>query len=184
MSLVNIVDDNNNVADVDSLTKAINTINAEHNEIHLGNSYCAGYTVDIAGSASHYTILATPNTTRYLHLVFEIATEGETELSIYEDVTVATSLSGTALTARNRDRNSSNASSGLFYQGATPANVTLGSTRIYPIPCHWGTKSFEGGNNRAQNEIILKPNKKYAYVIKNASAAANYVGYVFNWYER
>lgn len=172
-----------NEVEIDSTIKGLTVINADHHEIHDSDSYCAGYTVDVTGSSSHYSIFVTP-ASGYFHMVFDIATEGETDLAIYEGITCETSLSGTAITARNRDRNSDNTSSALIYQGASSSNITKGTTRIYPHACHWGTKNQVGSDQRGQAELILKQNTKYLYAIGNASASANYVGYTYSWYEK
>ena len=115
MGLANITDADGKMVDVDDDFYSLATIDTILKSIRDGLSYIASYSLDIAGSASHYGILTTPNASRYLHLNFKFSNESEVGLSIYENVTVSSSLAGTSLTAYNKNRDSSNTSSGLLY---------------------------------------------------------------------
>jgi hypothetical protein len=179
MGLVNIVDESNvNVADVDSKYKSLVTRTNSFKSLQDGDSYMASHSIDIALSASHYGVLVTPNTTNNFYLTLVINQEGESDFSIYEDITVSTSLSGTALSIYNKDRSSANTSSGLAYQGPTVTDVTLGSTIIH-------TQHFHSSEPKTIGPIKLDSNSKYGITFTNESTtAANYISYNYYWDEK
>jgi hypothetical protein len=178
MGLVNINDKDGNELNLDDYTLGIPTLSDDESMINKSLGYTASYALDIASLASHYGILTTPNTTDYIHLIFEIETEQETHLVIYENITASSSLSGTALTIYNNDRNSANTSSGLAYYSPTVTDVTLGSTTI--LTRHW-----TGTDTKRTRKLILDANKKYAFTIRNDSTAnASYTSYSYQWFEK
>ena len=99
---------------------------------------------------------------------------------IYESPTIG-SATGT-LTAYNRNRNSSNTTGATvqYFDESDAGNVT-GGTLIY----HENLGAGKGVANAtgARDEIILRQNTGYAFILENEGAAANIHNIVLNWYE-
>lgn len=151
-------------------------IDIDHHEVHCGDSYSATRAVDLGNGASDTIIINVPNNaTKRYHLVADVNTELEAELNIYEGAT--TGADGTAITNYNRDRNSANTSTLAITH--TPTNPS-GGTLIYTS--HWGSGRTFGGETRGQQEIILKNNTKYRFVITNSTANNNYISWRFSHY--
>ena len=93
---------------IDKSTRAIETIEYEHHEIHEGSHYLIVDVVDLAISNERDIQITTPNTTKWTHLVFALDSENEIEWYLYQNVTINTP--GTAVTPINNDRNSAKTS--------------------------------------------------------------------------
>lgn len=151
-------------------------VDVDHHEIHCGDSYMATRVVDLGNGASDTIILNVPNETikRY-HLIVSITSEAECDFGIYEGATTVSD--GTALTQYNRDRNSTN-TTGIttFHSPNTPAAGTLIENR------HWGSGKSSGGETRGAQEIILKNNTKYRFIVTNSTTNANHISWEINHY--
>lgn len=165
------------------------SIASEHHEIHCGDSYTTGYVVDLSNGASIDYVLITPDwgnpvsgddpfgnqTIKVAHLLGELNVENEAEFWFYESPTITDN--GTALTVRNRNRNSSNTDFLSVYYGATISVVgdmlehgMLGSG-----------KSAGCGVNRT-DEWILKNNTAYLLRVTNKTTSDNYHTIRFQYY--
>jgi hypothetical protein len=161
----------------DSATNSLQTIDYAHHEIHGGSHfYVADYT-DLGSGSTYNIVIATPNTTKWAHLVFEFNHELETTIVITEGI--STDADGTAITEVNNDRNSATTATTVFTH--TPTNPT-GGTVIWQQRLGSGRK--EGGGSRNDNEIILKQNTKYLVAFTNNSgSASSLTNWWFEWYE-
>ena len=145
-------------AEIDSMTRAINTISHAHHEIHEGSHFKADRQ-DIALSTTDTIelLLTTPDTTKWVHFLLTMQSTGEVVVELYEGTTV--SAEGTAITPINRNRNS--ATKSVVVVTHTPS-VSSDGTKLTE---NWiGTTGFKediGDTLRDNSEIILKQNTKY-----------------------
>lgn len=162
--------------EVDALSRALLMIQFEHHEIHEGDAYRAGFTKDVANAGTAAIGLVTPDTTEYLHMRPAVDMELEANVKIYEGATLS---GGSAITPRNSNRNSDNASAATLTSDPTfdvgsatlLANLTLGSGRS------------SGGNQSADFEWVLKRNTKYLFLVTNNTANSNQINIRLFWYE-
>jgi len=115
---------------IDSVTHALQTIEYEHHEIHSGSSFTCDFVQDVGSGATLSTIVITPNTTKWLHLVYEIEVQDESEFTIYEGAITGT---GTTITIYNRDRNNASTSSTIAQSGVIA--ITTGNNSHKKISC-------------------------------------------------
>jgi len=169
-------------AQLDASTGAIATIEYEHHEIHSGSSYMAWamQKTSNADDKSTTVTLTTPNTTKWFHLIPFGETTGEAHFIVKEGVTIGTKTSD--VTAYNRNRNSTKTSAGtLQYFDEDATGEVTGGTQIYHE--HLGAGRTSADATTGRDEIILKQNESYSFVIENEGAAANIHNIILNWYE-
>jgi len=183
---------------IEEETKALIVIDYAHHEVHNGNSYMAHYDLTTSSANDHQTAIGftTPNTTKWLHLLIRIAASSPAEFSI-DEVPTIDDEKGTALVAYNRDRNSSNISGILSLASTAVAGqaTSYTNTQIAAASYSAGTiighyllaggkgPRVVGGTNRGSQEIILKQNTKYLFLMQNIGANANLHEIHLNWYE-
>lgn len=161
---------------IDASTESLNFINYEHHEIHSGSHFFVGDYTTLANGATYDILFVTPNTLKYSHMIFEIATKAEATFAYYEDVT--TSNDGTTIAMFNRNRVIATAPGTNFYHTPTVTNVgTLIGRGIF------GSGKQAGGSIRDSNEFVLKPNKKYLLRVTNNTVSDNWYDWFFDWYE-
>ncbi len=162
----------------DEKTKALNTVDYSHHEIHSGSSFTSCHKADVANGANLDILVVTPNTTKWSHLTYELEVEAETDVNIYEAPTA--SNNGTPLAVFNRDRNSSKTAGTTVFHTPTIAGGSEGTL----IRCwHLGSGKTFGGGDRGTHEIILKQNTKYLIRLTNATTGNNYMSVKVDWYE-
>lgn len=180
----------NPVGKLDKTTRAKETIEYEHHEVHAGDSYISDV-VDTSMGDGDTLVLAfkTPNTTKWAHMVVSGWCKTAGHVDIIEAPTWTTGT-GSQNPIYNRDRNSSNTSvlledtTGTF---TASSNMVLnptgesGGTVIHDF--YMGTDKKTGGEiPRGIAEFILKQNT--AYIIKLTADAASSAGQIIlNWYE-
>lgn len=165
-----------NTIGVDKATRSIQTIDYAHHEIHEGDHYFVKGWMDLTNAQVFDFLATTPDTLKWAHMLVEFSAEAESHITIYEGTT--TSADGTAVTAVNRDRNSSN-TAGLVVTH-TPTITGVG-TQIASYKM--GSSQKTGGTVRANAELILKQNTKYLIRITNDTALNNWFDYLADWYE-
>jgi hypothetical protein len=183
---------------VDSITHTLQTIDYAHHEIHSGSFFTCHYSQTSPTNVGEMTIIAfnTPNSDKLVHMFAFASSTAASIFTIYE----ASALDvgeGTQLTVYNRNRNSSKTSD-ITSVEATPvvnkatsfsvvqaASANLVTT--YPIHKKYLGAAAAGadtsGETRENDEIILKKNTQYAFVIENTTADDNTHNIVLNWYE-
>jgi hypothetical protein len=163
---------------LDNMSKAIETIEYEHHEIHGGTMFRAGEEVALANDGTRVIHVKTPDTTKWAHMVYQMSNTLEAEFEFYEGPTV--SNVGTAVPSYNRNRNSATAATTLVYHTpTTSASGTLLATR------REGIGKTAGGSSRGVAEWILKQNTSYLLVFTSRAGAGttNYVNWWIVWYE-
>jgi len=158
---------------------------SEHWRIHQGTHFFAGYywaDVD-TGSATVYLNLVVPaaSGSKEIHARFEGTSSFNGTWALYEGASC--SGNGTALTAYNSDRNSTNAATMLVYRDPTVSGAgtqimsqVAGSDSSTPNGSRMGDTAQRG------NEIILKYATKYlmAFTTKTDNCR---VSMAVQWYE-
>lgn len=182
---------------IDSQTRAWNTIEYEHHEIHAGSSFTCHYN-NTCTNTGEMTMIAfnTPNTTKWIHIVFEAQVTAGAYMAIYETADLDVD-EGTDLTIWNRDRNSLTASvvstvettpeagKATSYTEAQAAGATL-STASELMRHYMGAATVGAdvsGQSRAVAEFILKQATQYAFVIVSTSNDDNEHNLILSWYE-
>ena len=172
---------------IDSSTRAINTIDYTHHEIHAGNHFFLSGVFKDTGSGVTKTFgVNLPAGSKEAHMVFALSSNGEMEFRMYEGTSGSTFYNGgTGVTPLNSNRASSNTS--ILTIVGQPNHVASGvSTALFHNihgqsglnPQKPGTP---GGGGR-EAEIIFAPGKKYL-VIMTSGAADNDMNYTAEWYE-
>lgn len=193
---------------LDMATRSLQVIDCDHHKIHAGNSFMAHNAQEVTDIGKRSAItFKTPNTTKWAHMVVTIQSTEETVALLLEAAVIDSGSAGepTALTALNRNRNSSVAS-GFISQHATPvtgdvsvwteallqdagagdadwavttetelARIALGAS-INPV------RSF-GGISRGTQEIVLKQNTVYMILMTSGTANDNIMQITLDWYE-
>jgi len=181
----------NRLAAIDKSTRAVETIQYEHHEIHAGDSYHVFHAdEDVADKERIVISFKTPSTTKWIHMLSEMAASGEAEFTLYEGMTI-TDNTGTPRLVYNRNRNSGN-TSGVLDTSANPdaanrmtLNADMGSGSAYgEVLEHavFGDGKKIGGESRGTNEWVLKPNTIYAFSAVSR-AASNKIHVHLEWYE-
>lgn len=165
---------------IDASTNTLQTIEYEHHEIHSGSSFNT-CDVQLVDTTTIKWQITTPAGTKYSHMVFNVAGNGEIYASITEG---SDRVDGTAMAEINRNRVGTPNVAGTIITrtptgGTTDGAVTLcqvraGSTGV-------SGKTVSGGGARGQNEFVLKPSTKY--IASVTTYAATYVSIEFDWYE-
>ncbi len=167
--------------------------------LHEGWSFVAAGSQTTANADTNMTILTllTGNGVKVPHMFVRASVTGAAWLRIYEAPTIVNNTGTSVVTVYNRNRNSVNMSSVYdtktnpnkinsvtFWDetDAAGANITLGDgTLIYPEQIGAGRSS--AGITRGEDEFILKPATKYAFVLANLGATANTHNIILDWYE-
>lgn len=174
---VAINDSEGNQAIVDSMTGGLPVLEYEHHEIHEGDHYFIDIFDDIANGGIYELLLVTPNTTKWIHLVYEYLWQTEGEFELFEGV--ATDADGTVVPNFNNNRNSLNTAGMVVTH--TPTNPTGGTSFSHN---QIGNGKSIGGSRRADQEKILKPNTKYLMRASNQTIGfSNLFNIQLDWYE-
>lgn len=163
---------------LDEVTGYLTFIDVFHHHTHAGEAFISGDLIDLGNGAIRDILIVTPNTTYWAHMFITITTESETDLKVYEGTTA--SNNGTAITAFNKDRNSTSVATTLIFHTPT---VAPGSEGVMLPPMHWGSGKGVGGGERSSEEWVLKQNTKYLLRITNATTSANQTNTILRWYE-
>ena len=165
---------------VDRATKATTTINYAHHEIHDGSHYYIKGYVELDTDADIDFCITTPDSTKWGHMLFSISGTSITTIEIYEGSTYSTA--GSAVTAINNNRNSTNTS---VMSIASERSITALGTKISASKFGTATNPgnpLAGGSAAREDEVILKQNTSYTFRIISG-ADGNTIDYRANWYE-
>ena len=161
------------VAAKETISGGFKSIDIPHARIHLSQHYTASDAATVNATTKNYLVI-TPDTTTRCHFTYSIEGDGKATIVFNETGTV--SANGTQITAYNNDRNSANAATLLVYKDPT---VTGAGTTIENDLLGSGKKT--GGENRNEEEFILKQNTKY--LLRLTTTANVDVVVDFHWYE-
>lgn len=141
-------------------------IDYDHHQVHEGESFQASYLISSlasGSSADFYINVPTIATSTYLpHLTAEVISTAETELFLYEEATFTST--GTALSAYNRNRDSSRTCLISFGHSAT---INSTGTQIWT---GLTGSNRTAGSDREGSEFILKSNTLYGLRVTSRSA--------------
>ncbi len=160
---------------VDAASGALLVIDTVHEKIHNNIHYDLSYSAVIGGGLPAEVRFATPDTTRWSHLVWSFTSDDAYTITVSE-VTTKTHEAGNVLLPLNSNRNSNNTSGMTWCH--TPGGAGAGNTIF----------SFSGGANKTVTtaigrfERILKQNT--AYLASIVGANTDVVHMTFDWYER
>lgn len=163
---------------VDKATDSLQTIEYEHHEIHAGSHYYVAETLELGSGSVTTFAVQTPNTTQWTHMVFNLTSAFDMTMKIFEDSS-ANMSSGSATTAFNSNRNSSNSTTLVIRQNPT---ITTTGTQIYIYRSGGSVVRNNAGSISRENELVLKQNTTYLFQI-TSNAASNAIGYLADWYE-
>jgi len=164
----------------DASTHAQTVIFYAHHEVHSGSYYRSGMNYSLANGNVATFGLTTPNTTKWLHMTWQLTTSADGVFTLLEDVT--SFAGGAAVTPLNHNRNSLNVSGATCIRGMTgvsPITPTGGTTILSAILSTGKGSSVE---RSAEEEFILKQNSKYLFSYTNGTSV-NVIRFLFNWYE-
>ena len=164
---------------IDSSTRAINTIDYAHHEVHGGSSYWAAVNATLGNGEIATIGFTTPDTTKWAHLLLQIDVNASCLFEVLEDVTSFSG--GAAFTVRNFNRNSANASGMTVITGYTGSNLITptGGTTIWSE--NLGTKGVSTSRSNA-SELVMKQNSNYLFRVTNG-ATSNPMTILLTWYE-
>lgn len=159
----------------DKSTRSTTIMAYEHHEIHGGSHYyIEGYTtLGLAGTL--YVKLVTPNSKKWAHFVWRLASNGILTTTLVEAPTGGMA-GGAGVTPINNNRNSANTSAIVLTSGVT---ACTGGTIISQES--FGSKSAGGTLSRG-DELILKQNTTYCRTFLSGTAN-NIVSFKASWYE-
>jgi len=175
-----LFDSSGSEAKIDDMTNTLQNINFEHHKIHEGNHYfvCNFETLN-DGEAARFAV-TTPNTTKWLHMNFNVEGTSRTEFKVYENSTVN---GGTSTTPINNNRNSVNTSDSIIVKNPI---ITVTGDTIYVqskgLEGATPSKSENEGVVNRDREIILKQDATYIFEITSKDDN-NIVSYCGEWYE-
>lgn len=168
---------------LDASTYDLAVISHEHSEVHKGEHFFVSDVTDLALNNVRDGRITTPNTAKWAHFFITVSSESETDLYIYEDVSILTV--GTAFTPFNNNRNSANTAELLIdiIDNTSVANANLdtditgAATLVHSII----GAGKDAGIKTRDVEFVLKQNTTYC--IRAVANTAGYVNYDAEWYE-
>ena len=170
-------------ARLDASTHTLQVINYNHHEIHAGSHYFVEDVADLTIDDVFDVQWISPDSTKWSHFTFVLSCESETEWYIYEGVSI--SVTGTALTPRNNNRNSGNTSNVVMYSisNTSEANAnsdtpTAGATAIAHGIVGAGR---DGGVGDRTREIVFE--QATIYCLRAIANTAGYINFLMKWYE-
>lgn len=146
-------------AELDDSTNTMQTIEYEHHEIHSGSHFMySDYDNDVDTGTPKYYRITTPDTTKELHVLIILYSEGAGTWWLYENPTV--NAAGTPATLYNSNRNSGTTATGVI---APDPTSTADGTLLKTWRTGSGTNASSriGGESNRGLEIILKRNEDY-----------------------
>ena len=161
----------------DPLMGAVVTLEPDHYEIHEGDHYfiCSYESKNVTEQINY--IVTTPNTDKYLHMVFDVFATDKVSVNVYEAISGVTIGAGSTIIPKNNNRNSSNLSVGTFVKD--PDTVSNLGTLLFSQS---SGANKDAGNISRDKEIILLKNTSYLFRIISG-ANSNIISYCANWYE-
>jgi len=159
----------------DEASDSVVVISHAHHEIHGGDHYYVEGYAELGSGVSLFVKLVTPNTTKWAHFVWDIASSLELVTKLTEAPTGGMADGGPA-TIFNSDRNSANTSGMVITKGVT---ACTGGTVI--SEASWGSRASGGGSTRDE-ELILKQNTTYCREFTSGTNS-NIVSFKASWYE-
>lgn len=171
--------DGTGFAEVDGVAGALVTVCMVHRQIHRGLLFEAGYRdLTVADDASA-SVLIQAAAGQTAHMQFTITAGGDAEVDLYEGPTF--SSAGTAVSATNRNRGSSNTAQATITHTPTVSDngtllgggLLVGGTGFITV----------GSSSSCFHEWILAGGEDYLLVVTNRSGSTQPVGASIVFYE-
>lgn len=171
-----IMDGAGNAVNINGTFGSLVTDGVTAHQIDRGNHFfVSGYT-EIDTDAT-LTFCVTTNATNTVHMTWAIETSAKAHLVVYEGSAIS---GGSAVTAYNSNRQSSNTSSLTIVSGPT---VNTTGTLIASSGMGGATRNFISGGDATRNsELILSTSTIYQWTI-TSDADNNVIDYVGSWIE-
>jgi hypothetical protein len=166
------------VVRVDQATRSLQMIDYAHHEIHAGSHYMYTDAVELGSGGVQDYLLTTPNTTKWIHMLFDLDGSAITQFDLYEG---SDKTGTTAQTPGNSNRNSAN-TAGLTIHKGTSGGTTDGTLLNRYKGGALSAQSRAGAGSRNDQEIVLKQNTKYILRVTSGTAA-NLTNVRLEWYE-
>ncbi len=160
-----IVDSEGDEAGVDGKVGALQIISTPHHEIHEEERYSISHVDTDVDDNDEVDILVQVGANKELHTTFAFALNGLAQIAIFEGTTF--SSAGTAITAYNLDRASSNTSDATITHTPTISSVgTLIYNSMIPGGSTGGQRTV-GDTGQARFEFLLNKSTDYTYRLTN-----------------
>ncbi|MCP3924920.1 MAG: hypothetical protein GY714_20265 [Desulfobacterales bacterium] len=186
-------------ARIDASTNSLQTVDYAHHEIHGGSTFCV-HLVDLtfAKNGEMGVLFTTPDTTKYLHLVYQIDVADKSTFDILEAPTIdVANYPTTFYEPRNRNRNSDNESIVSSVRGTPAVNeVSLvldgdttpvsGDGTVLHTEILGGKKGKTASDGHAHtDEYILKANTTYYFRVVGDNTGSGNLQFSMEliWYE-
>ena len=169
-----------NYVTVDGEDKSLTTINARHNNVHLGKMY--GVTKVFGPTTGSSDILIDMKSTNDAHLMFRVSSTQDALVTFSEQI--ATSGSGTVLNSIDMNRETKNTATNEIFH--TPVITDTGSTifsEFFPTASQGGQPGTGTGLVWLDTEWILDVGSQYLLKVENANGAAGSFNVALQWYE-
>jgi hypothetical protein len=164
---------------IDQTTSGKAQLEYEHKQVHSGDAWMVTYNFLTTEEINHVDrYIITPNTTRWAHLLWDVASQGKCTIYLYEGAV------GTynAVTAYNRNRNSARVNTTIIGDPLVP--VSSGTLIWSWQSGTTGTASGRSsGASRETGEIVLKQNTQYLFSVI-ASTEDIILSVDLTWYEQ
>jgi len=170
---------------IDAVSSSLQTITTAHHEIHDGDHYFVFGAQDLAVNNVLDFTWQMPDSTTWIHWLWDIDSEGEMLWRVYEGATIINPLANTA-TPLNSNRNSNNTSvTTMRYEiqtdlTAANADTSVGGATLISSGTTGSGKKLGGVASR-DSELILKQNT--VYCMRAIANEAGYINYQMQWYE-
>ena len=180
----------------DRSTNTLQTINYEHHEIHAGCTFRVQHNQDnipTTGSGGELVIaFHVPDQTKEPHIIWEFVHQGDMTMKVLEGVTFNASA-GSDLAPKNSNRNSATTSvlqgkatgslvSDYVTVGENSADSIYSGGSVISLKRNYVIKNSAGEGARRQ-EVILKTNTNYAFVLDNNETTTQGGQIRLEWYE-
>ena len=171
---------------LDKASHNISTINREHRAIHDGDHFNIRSFDTLATDGNKTFGFTTPNSTKWIHFIFEIEGTTQTELRTWEGATLS---GGNVGIPGNNNRNASTVSdvicvSNPVISGTSATSGLLIESHSKGLAGTTPSKATAVGESEREDEWVFKSGTTYLFEIKNLdSNNTNVVDYAFRWYE-
>lgn len=163
--------------EVTAFRGSLNIIDHRHQHIHDGDTFMLTVTSTQSKGSTYNLHIHTPDSTQFFELYYTARSENETHWIVYEGSTyTSTTKYGTAVTAYNRNRASTDSSTIQAYH--TPNFGSCGT----PIQhARSGSGNKAGGQVEGLTFMLLKPNEHY--LLYTSAIVAGWIAIQLDWIE-
>ena len=175
-----IIDKDQNMMEIDQISKSARTIDTIHAEVHEGELFtAAGSTATLADTDTATWLMIAPGSPIMTHTAFALTTSAGGKAELFENTNA--SANGTAITPFNNKRFSDNIAALSMFVGPTVGTGSDG-TLIDIKQIGGGDKGKIGAEARSEGEWILGYGSVYM-VRFTSQGGTNNVSLTSQWYE-